>query len=69
MGFPSETSPYLTPVILANCSTLRFSPSLPVSCAQNSSYATTAQPNPCASDPVVQAAVATLNAGELTPVH
>ena len=68
-GFPTETSPHLVfpPITLANSlghqSILRFLPSLPVSGAQNFSYAT-AQPNPCASDPVVQAAVATLNAGE-----
>lgn len=67
-GFPTENSPHivLPPVVLANSfdrSDPWFSPSVPVLDVQNVSYVT-AQPNPCALDPVVQAAVATLTAGE-----
>lgn len=67
-GFPTETSPLLVlpPVIIPNSldpSNLGFSPSVPVSGVHGFSYATS-QANPCASDPVVQAAVATLTAGE-----
>jgi hypothetical protein len=78
-GFPTETSPYIVlPPVFTKYGDVThrvFSSSASVLGLRNSTV--TAQPNLCASDPVVQAAVAKLTVGEfgtldwicLTPRH